>query len=379
MHPTTRHLERLPPEIWHDILSYACTDGGATGRALALTSRFFHEQSHECRLHSVQFRTITRSAIFLRSHRDPRECKIRNFFYKPHLSDIERHIALEDLTIARQGLFQSLLHNQDIRDGRGTAAVLALAARHLRTLSIAYHKLSTPIPLFQHFPKLQELSVWNHPLAEHPVLDSLLLGGESIEANVHRPLCPSLKRLHVILTDSDMSFQTILRRLPDLASTSLTHLRLSGVTYTEDALSDVLAAMLGVPAPLPLRERIRAPGDAASRAGPVVPDGATFPNLRFLVISAVQPRFDEEAGPEVARKWTGMLGLLRELERTCKRVRGMRMVVLERSWMRKPVWGVRMQRDWEDRMLGGPGCWVVSEAEESKIEGPVDSPKGVEW
>ena len=58
---------------------------------------------------------------------------------------------------------------------------------------------------------------------------------------------------------------------------------------------------------------------------------ATFPHLRFVVISAVQPRFDAEAGPEAAASWTALLGLLRELERTCKRVEGMRMVVLERD------------------------------------------------
>ena len=71
--------------------------------------------------------------------------------------------------------------------------------------------------------------------------------------------------------------------------------------------------------------------------------------------------------------------LLRELERTCKRVAGMRMVVLERSWMRKPCWAARLREDWKQRTLGGPGCWVESEAEESKIEGPLGSPKDMDY
>ena len=49
------------------------------------------------------------------------------------------------------------------------------------------------------------------------------------------------------------------------------------------------------------------------------------------------------------------------------------MVVLERSWMRKPAWGARVREDWAGRMLGRQGCWVESEAEESKIEGPLET------
>ena len=55
------------------------------------------------------------------------------------------------------------------------------------------------------------------------------------------------------------------------------------------------------------------------------------------------------------------------------------MVVLERSWQRKPDWAKRVRDEWLQRMDGGRGCWVESEAEESSIEGPVDAPRAVEW
>ena len=47
--------------------------------------------------------------------------------------------------------------------------------------------------------------------------------------------------------------------------------------------------------------------------------------------------------------------------------------------MRKSKWATRLRDDWLQRMNGERGCWVVTEAEESAIEGPLEAPKGVEW
>ena len=398
-------LERIPPEIWQEILSYACSDGGATGRALSRTSRYFHDQSIDCTFHSLEFRSTTTLIRFLVSlHAYPRECKLRHLLLEPshHTDNVPRAFqSLAGMSTHRPGM----VADQPAFCADIAQSLFYLAADYMRTLYMVHTPAIPFRPFAQTFPKLRELSVWNHPLIAPTgrLCPPAPSGGPPPQ-----PLCPSLRRLHVILTDTDITFRHILARLPAFASSSLTHLRLSGVTYTETALPAKLAEMLGLPAPLPLRERLRLssaavcpPGDGAGAGagsasvsasvpsplrpgvgvgtGALVPRDATFPHLRFVVISAVQPRFDAEAGPEAAASWTALLGLLRELERTCKRVEGMRMVVLERSWMRKPSWGARLREDWLGRMRGAQGCWVGSEMEESEIEGPLERPKDVEW
>lgn len=49
-------MDHLPPEICHHIYSKACTDGGKTGRSLALVSKYIHETSKAYRLQSVSLR-----------------------------------------------------------------------------------------------------------------------------------------------------------------------------------------------------------------------------------------------------------------------------------------------------------------------------------
>ncbi|KAI0650825.1 hypothetical protein C8Q79DRAFT_945262 [Trametes meyenii] len=46
-------MENIPVEILHPIFLQACTDGGRTGRSLALTSRYIHAASRAVRFHTV--------------------------------------------------------------------------------------------------------------------------------------------------------------------------------------------------------------------------------------------------------------------------------------------------------------------------------------
>ena len=50
--------------------------------------------------------------------------------------------------------------------------------------------------------------------------------------------------------------------------------------------------------------------------------------------------------------------------------RGIRALMLERSWRKRKVWERRLWDDWLERMEGGRGCWVESEGEEKALEGP---------
>ncbi|KAI1796051.1 hypothetical protein LXA43DRAFT_650629 [Ganoderma leucocontextum] len=394
MHPGLRRLERVPPEIWQEIIALACTDGGATGRSVALTCRFFREQSLHVRFTSLSFKNTNRLLVFLVSLRvQPKDCRPRIHhiafepsFYTSHIPGVLRHLA------GNPQLGQEV--NPVDFCANAVEALFSVAARQLRTLCLVANPL-VPFRCFAHtFPKLEELSVWNHPLCPPPATAAHAAGrGDAgpgsgnqsqLEAGSHWDrahtsagvLFPSLRRLHYVLTDQNMSFKSVLTRLPVLASSQLTHLRLSGITYADEDVPQTLARILGVPPPKPLRERMSLGGSASASQEPLDTSGTAFPNLRHVVLYAIQPGRDDMAS---FPKWAALLGLLRELERTCKRVSGMRMVVLERSWLRKSKWATRLRDDWLQRMNDGRGCWVESEAEESWIEGPLEAPKAVEW
>lgn len=46
-------MDKVPPEIWMEIFTYACTDTGITGRSLSMVSRFFHEASRPVKLQNI--------------------------------------------------------------------------------------------------------------------------------------------------------------------------------------------------------------------------------------------------------------------------------------------------------------------------------------
>ena len=392
-----RGLERLPPEIWQEIICHACTDGGATGRALALSCKFFHDQSLNLRFYSLSFGQTSALIKFLVSLRmQPKECRpiihhlfLTPTFYPGHVSQRLRHLIGQAHPNAPQCDPLTLTVTL-------TSALLSLAARTLRTLCLfpgAKDGGGAPLrPFAQAFPNLEELSVWNHPLfqssAHAPAAAASAEAGlysnpvqsdsDASPGCAHHYIFPSLRRMHVVLGDASMPASHLLRQFPTLVSARLTHLRLSGVTYADGELPEILAQLVGVPAPRPLRERLHTAANTSEVLQSVVPsEDAPFPHLRHLVIYAIQPRHDSP-DPFAFSKWATLLGLLRELERTCRRVSGMKMVVLERSWMRKPRWESRLWNEWLQRMQGGRGCWVESEMEESRIEGPVDAPKDVE-
>ena len=79
-------LCHCPPEIWHDILWFACTDTGFTGRSISLTSRLFHELSKPVKLRSVGLRGVVHIIDFLNLiERTPVvERRVENLFISTH-------------------------------------------------------------------------------------------------------------------------------------------------------------------------------------------------------------------------------------------------------------------------------------------------------
>lgn len=375
---TALGLDRLPNEIWQEIIWLACTDNGRTGRAIALSCRFFHDQSLNLRFNSLSF-TTTKSLVRLLDalHCQPPDCKprIQHLLVTPdvHTGSIpktQNHL----LDTVRRGQKTTMIDFS----ANALNALFTVAAKHLRTLCL-YPNVNGEFTPFRSFtvplPLLEELTVWRHPLTASFAAVPTSIHCSTPSDNV---LFPSLKRFHAVLADTGHhGTQNILHSLCELTGTGLTHLRLSGITYQDSELPRTLAELLGLPIPRTLAERMQSAGTTGrENPGPVVPTAARFPKLRHVVIYAMQPTRRTNT-PSAYSKWANLLSRLRDLERTCNQVPGMRMVMLERSWMRKPRWAERLERDWYERMEGGVGCWVASDKEELQIEGPPERPKGV--
>jgi hypothetical protein len=89
-------MDRVPPELWTEIFSYACTDNGFTGRSLSLVSRHVHRCSKTVKLQSVSvigLPQIIRFVSLLRST-PPHLKRIRQLFIavgdsqKTHLENV---------------------------------------------------------------------------------------------------------------------------------------------------------------------------------------------------------------------------------------------------------------------------------------------------
>lgn len=64
---TTMQLDSIhtcPPEIWTRIFAFACTDDGATGRSLALVSRYVRETSEPVRFERVVLKGVDKIVAF---------------------------------------------------------------------------------------------------------------------------------------------------------------------------------------------------------------------------------------------------------------------------------------------------------------------------
>ncbi|KZP07164.1 hypothetical protein FIBSPDRAFT_690359, partial [Athelia psychrophila] len=53
-----------PTELWRHIFAFACTDGGQTGCALSLVSRYIHECSKPFKLRSVALHGVPQIYAF---------------------------------------------------------------------------------------------------------------------------------------------------------------------------------------------------------------------------------------------------------------------------------------------------------------------------
>ena len=201
-------IDVLPPELWIQILRFACTDNGSTGRAVSLVCRSLHDIGKSVMLNSISVvapKQVIRFAAVLASL-PPAQRVVRHLFVasapdqtkKRVQSDVKdalktlilQHARSPDLPVTGSHA-KSLITfaESDVDDDNILVAfrcILTFAAPYLRTLHVYFTTLNRPyillpIPL----PHLTELVIYG---AFYP------------KANFSPPnpiVFPSLTRLHL--------------------------------------------------------------------------------------------------------------------------------------------------------------------------------------
>ena len=357
----------IPPELWEQIITAACTDGGFTGTSLALTNKFFHAQSFSSRFHSLAFKSIGRLEAFLAFldvHPNKRRTKIQHVYISfvggtdaPWHAPLNLWLnwSLERLSKARDDHFATQAAQSERFESAFTR-LFALAGPHLRTLYILEPTQSRlpPLPMVA-LPKLRELTL--EGACDFLVPNKPSEGHKQLRPQASDPPLsarfPSLERLHCVGRNW-FNPMKVLSDLVEHPPPSFSHLRFSGMATAAGMFTPDLAIQLGVR--LESFEETHTPVPGAA---------ARLPHLRHLVIQGMEPEPPSMRG-FLSERWGVMCEDFKEIARGSKEARGLQMVVLSRPWCRDPCWGDRLFDDWTDRLEGGHGCWVGSVEEEKE-------------
>ena len=215
-------------EILEKIFRLSCTEGGYTGRSLALVSRSVNITSRTARFDCVQItrQPATQLPQFLTSYNIQREAASVSHLPIPRI----RHLILASGRRERSRVGRNI---EDATDGelrtcqRAVNAVIAFAAPNLHTLTLVNgfrawdYELGLPASLgTTAFPVLRELSiVGGFALGFAPVLDRVQWVLPTNEEAF--PELPHLERLHVTGCPSSLDLRRWARRAPNLHPTSV--------------------------------------------------------------------------------------------------------------------------------------------------------------
>ncbi len=348
-------LTSVPTELWQDIITQACTDGGSTGRSLILTSKFFHAQANDSRFISVALFSldhVDRFLTFVRSRPSEWRYPVRHLW----LSSLH-----DGFNEYRRGSILSANHDSDewrMRFHRAMKDLLALVAPALRTLTLSQNDREN-LPFFHlDCPMLKELTVWGcisavvvHPYSTSSALDSA-------------PHLPALQRFHFISIQPDARTH-VLASSSWLSTSPLTHLRLSDLNDIDEGkgFAKALARAIGA----------HMPGTSWSDAVPPQGKDIILPHLRYLLVHGTEWHLATCIEEDLEDGWEVLKPKLLEVVTVAERERGLWALVMERSWRKGKtvsMWERRLWDHWLDRMEGGRGCWIESENEEKALEGP---------
>lgn len=338
--------DRLPVELWFSIMGYACTDGGSTSRAVALTCRFLHTAVQPLRFHSVALLGASRLYAFA------------------------SHLRSLTSSTAPSPPITHLLVSVSIRHfGSGAMSDEERTALHAAWDVVITHAAPTLRTLFVHAPPTFDPTSAGHPRAPgapiftpppFPMLEVLALPWFANERDATVAVrLPRLRYVHLAsASHSPRLWDGLVRCVPRAR-----RVRLSGVgNTTENArLGAFVRAVLGVRTakgslvPAPLRgEVVRVKRGSAEEAqahevqialGEL--EGVWVQMYRYGVFI-----------PDVARRRAAMVAGLERVMRDCHRKTGSRRMVLVSEG--NPAYELEeAMEDWMDWVVGGDGPWRV--------------------
>ncbi|KAI0722316.1 hypothetical protein C8T65DRAFT_628930 [Cerioporus squamosus] len=384
-------IESVPTELWHEIIKQACTDGGYTGRSLALSSRFLHAQSLVPRFHSVALNSLRALEGFLSLlAKLPDNCDLRIehlficFRYEPHKTPPNscRDRARMSRAEEQRPNDEEVNTERDRWRVRFTVAMSKLfvtVSPTLRTLCL----VEEPGVRFALFPcppllLLEELTIKAYAPTILPIPDNCIYDVPATTASRAgsdddlSSKLPVLRRLHYVpnIWSGPSSCAPVLAYLSTHAPRTLTHLRFSAVTNMDGAIVGQIPEALGLAF---TDEQI---WKRTALPPPVQRTRKTrLLRLQALVVQGNEP----EPGKSYAfsyEVWEQTRMNLELLARRCAQETVIRMSVFSRPSQKNPDWWQRLYHEWVDRIEGQNGCWVHNEEEEALLEDRSDKSLG---
>jgi hypothetical protein len=297
-------MESLPVELWTRIFRLACVDGGRMGCVLAEVSRYFRDAVLPVQLHSVVLLGYDKMSIFFTrvlQTRPPGHRRVLHLFLA-----------------SAPGTPPSATPSSPMREDQMNIlqGILVSVGPELRTLTtlLPQYAIDRTSVLCNAFPRLEELTTTG--------FFSSATSSAPLQASF-----PSLTRLHALSVWDTATLTLYTARAPQLK-----HLRISAVWSMTNTLLDGLGYVL--------------------RAEDMSPEELFDPRLLPFPVSLenIIIVLDAEAGIRMGPDGFVAVANLQAMDSRGK---------LAVYYGKKPfeVDVAAVQRDWNDRMLGGDGCW----------------------
>ena len=238
----------LPVELLENIFSYACIDGGYTGRSLSLVSTHFREDALPVRFGSIALGSLRQIKSFLACltrERAYTKVRVRHLFIstwrdgedivgirtgRAPRSDILRGPGSPDGP--RWSVWMPMQEALDRELSHLIPFILNTVAPDLYTLSIVHSWEFGAVQLPESFPLLREFTFCGPP--------PLFPGGCVRLRPPPSPCFTSLQHLHIVC--GTVSIEFWLHHSP-----AVTHLRLSDLSCASGTLVEELRCSLGIP------------------------------------------------------------------------------------------------------------------------------------
>ncbi|KAI0758223.1 hypothetical protein C8Q74DRAFT_307655 [Fomes fomentarius] len=347
--PPSACIQDLAVELLERIFSYACSDGGYTGRSLSLVSRLVREVVQSIRFRSVALAGCTQIQSFLvclekerlRAHSLP---AVYHLFLSTwadgqevvmvrngHASQRNHPHCYQPATFAVTSQWCAWMTLQEAMDKKFSQLLprlLQMVAADLRTLSIVHSWEFGAIQLPPTFPSLRDLTFCGPP-PNFP--------GWCTEVLAPPPPCfPSLQHLHLVRWKVSIVFWVY-------HAPKTNYLRLSDLSSSANMLASELQCTLGLLDPTTPRSTRRF--------------------LRHVRLQTCLPQ--GTCGKVTDIEWhSSFIWQLKKMQ-TCTDVQ---LELMQARRYRDGYWAERIKNDWLRNIVRGPGWWSGGEEQEDEHE-----------